>query len=179
MKILAISGSLKLSSTNTMLVRAIAKLALADMEIILYDGLGELPHFSPDIDNKNTPSTVVRLRNLMQACDGVLICTPEYAYGMPGSLKNALDWLVSSGELMGKPVATISAAPNAGGGEKAHASLRLTLSALSAKLAEDSKLTIPVVRTKLSAEGIISDPTLAEALYSVLMALSEAVKENK
>jgi chromate reductase, NAD(P)H dehydrogenase (quinone) len=179
MKILVISGSLKLSSSNTMLVRAIVKLAPADLEFTLYDGLGDLPHFSPDIDNENAPSAVVLLRNLVQTSDGVLLCTPEYAYGMPGSLKNALDWLVSSGALMEKPVATITAAPNAGGGEKAHAALRLTLTALLAKLTEDNQLTIPLVRTKVSAEGVISDPALTQALYAILISLSKVIKEGE
>ncbi len=91
MRILAISGSLRASSTNTALVRAIIALAPEDMEITLYDGLGALPYFSPERDDENSPQSVRDLRAQLQAADGVLICTPEYAFGVPGVLKNALE----------------------------------------------------------------------------------------
>jgi len=128
-RILAISGSLRASSTNTALVRAIAAMAPTGMDVTLYDGLGDLPHFSPDLDDEKSPAAVIQLRALLRAADGVLICTPEYAFGVPGSLKNALDWTVSSGDLNEKPVAAISASPLYSGGDKAHASLLLTLTA--------------------------------------------------
>ena len=92
-------------------------------------GSGPCAHFSPDLDGEDAPTPVVHLRTLLGGSDGVLICTPEYAFGMPGSLKNALDWTVSSGDLNEKPVAAISASPLHSGGDKAHASLLLTLTA--------------------------------------------------
>jgi NAD(P)H-dependent FMN reductase len=179
MKILAISGSLRASSTNSMLVRAIVNLAPANLELTIYDELGELPHFSPDIDGDNTPASVSRWRGLLQSADGVLICTPEYAYGMPGSLKNALDWTVSSGEFLEKPVAVLSASPNGTGGGRAHASLLLTLTALSAKIVEGSKLVIPLVQKKLNPAGEIIDPDLSKNLYSVLLSLGEAIESKQ
>src|ERR1700753_4281292 len=103
MRILAISGSLRAISTNAALVRVIVGLAPEGMEITIYDGLGDLPHFNPDIDDGDGPSAVRDLRQQLQAADGILICTPEYAFGVPGVLKNALDWLVSTGDLSGKP----------------------------------------------------------------------------
>jgi len=115
------------------------------------------------------------LRGQLQAADGVLICTPEYAYGMPGALKNALDWTVSTGEFYDKPIATISASPSSTGGEKAHASLLLTLTALAAEIVEGGTLIIPFVRTKLNAAGDVSDPETALALRSVLDALARVV----
>ena len=112
MRILALSGSLRARSSNTALLRAAVALAPAGTEIIFYTGLADLPQFSPDLDNESTPPAVQELRDQLQAAEGVLICTPEYAYGMPGSLKNALDWTVSSGEFYGKPTAVISASPS-------------------------------------------------------------------
>ena len=144
MKIVAISGSLRAGSTNTALVRAAAGLAPEGMEVAVYDGLGGLPHFSPERDGDAAPDAVRDLRALLGGADGVLICTPEYAFGMPGSLKNALDWLVTSGELWRKPVAALSASPSALGGEKAHAALVLTLSALEAHIAAEASLLDPV-----------------------------------
>ena len=93
----------------------------------------------------------------MASADGVLICTPEYAYGIPGSLKNALDWLVTSGELWRKPVAALSASPSALGGEKAHAALMLNAVALEAEIVEAASLQIPFVHTKLNAQKEVSD----------------------
>ena len=175
MRILAISGSLRASSTNTLLVRAIMKLAPGNMEFTLYEGLDDLPHFSPDIDTEDAEPAVATLRRQLQASDGVLICTPEYAYGVPGSLKNALDWTVSSGELVNKPVVVISASPSILGGDKAHASLLLTLTALSAHIVEGGTLIIPLIRTKINANGEITDPTTVEALKSVLNALAHTI----
>lgn len=178
MRILAISGSLNATGTITTFVRAIASLAPADMEIMPYEGLADLPHFSPDRDGDNTPAAVEQLRGLLRVADAVLICTPEYAYGMPGSLKNALDWTVSSGEFVNKPVAALSASPYPSGGERAHASLLLTLTALSATIADGAALTVPLVRTKMGADGVVSDDATAQALRSVLDALARAVHTN-
>ncbi len=175
MRILAISGSLRASSTNTTLVRAITRIAPENMKFTLYDGLGELPHFSPDIDVEDAPPSVATLRRQLQDADGVLICTPEYAYGVPGSLKNALDWTVSSGEFVGKPVVVISASPSLMGGDKAHASLLLTLTALSANIVEGGTLIIPLIRTKLDGNGDVSDSATVDALRSVLAALAQTI----
>jgi len=176
MQILAISGSLRASSTNSALVRAIAALAPEEMAISIYDGLGDLPHFTPDLDDNKSPTSVIRLRQLLETADGVLICTPEYAFGVPGTLKNALDWTVSTGDLAGKPVAAISASSLWGGGDKAHASLLLTLTALGASVPEGGKLMIPTVNKKMNANGEISDPETVQALKSVLDALVQAIK---
>src|SRR5690349_21363282 len=105
MRILAISGSLREGSSNTAVLQAAAALAPLGVEIILYDGLGRLPHFNPDLDGENAVAPVAEWRARLQSADGVLISSPEYAHGVPGSLKNALDWVVGSGEFVNKPVA--------------------------------------------------------------------------
>ncbi|MGI4787819.1 MAG: NADPH-dependent FMN reductase [Janthinobacterium lividum] len=174
MKIIAISGSLRAASSNTALIRVLVASAPPGVEIILYDGLASLPHFSPELEGTNLPEPVKDLRLLLEAADCVVICTPEYAFGIPGSLKNALDWLVSSGELWRKPVAVISASPSALGGEKAHAALTLTLSALEAEVVEPAFLQIPFVSTKLNAQKEVSDPATLTALQASLTALIAA-----
>jgi chromate reductase, NAD(P)H dehydrogenase (quinone) len=176
MRILALSGSLRASSTNTRLVRATAALAPEGMMFTIYDGLADLPHFSPDLDGDDPPASVHKLRKLLQAVDGVLICTPEYAFGVPGSLKNALDWMVSSGEFYGKLVAVISASPSPTGGDKAHASLLLTLTALGAHIPTGGKLMIPAIGKKLNSNGEVSDLETRQALRSVLATLAQAIK---
>ncbi|HXA19264.1 MAG TPA: NAD(P)H-dependent oxidoreductase [Thermoanaerobaculia bacterium] len=123
MKIIAISGSLRARSSNLTLLRAAASIASGGMEVAIYDGLASLPHFNPDDDEEGAiaPAPVAALRALLASADGILISTPEYAHGLPGSLKNALDWLVSDGALVDKPVAILSASPI--GGQFAQASL--------------------------------------------------------
>jgi NAD(P)H-dependent FMN reductase len=104
--ILAISGSLKESSANSALVRALRELDPARIE--LWDELGDLPHFTPDGDGG---APVASLRAAVTRSEAVLLATPEYAGGMPGVLKNALDWLVGTGELYDQRVVIVSAAP--------------------------------------------------------------------
>ncbi len=116
----------------------------------------------------NPPATVEAWRRQLSEASAVLICTPEYAFGVPGSLKNALDWTVSSGDFVDKPVALITAATS---GDKAHASLLLTFSALSAKLSEETNLLISFIRAKITAEGNIKDAETINALQAVLHAL--------
>ena len=175
MHILAISGSLQATGTITTFVRAILALAPENMTCTRYDGLADLPHISPDRDGDDPPTSVKDLRSSLRAADGVLICTPEYAYGMPGSLKNALDLIVSSGEFVNKPVAALSASPYPTGSERAHTSLLLTLTALNATVPEGATLTVPLVRTKMDASGAVSDAATAQALRSVLDALARAI----
>ena len=95
-RVLAISGSLRSASANTAVLRAAVALAPDDVAIALYDGLAELPHFNPDLDGDVAPPSVADFRRQLAAADGILISSPEYAHGMPGVLKNALDWLVRS-----------------------------------------------------------------------------------
>src|SRR4051812_33250868 len=124
MKIIAICGSLRAQSSNLALLRAAAKIAA---EVQVYDGLAKLPHFNPDDDAEGAtpPPAVAELRAMLADADGILISSPEYAHGVPGALKNALDWLVSDGALVDKPVALINASPV--GGEFARDSLVETL----------------------------------------------------
>ena len=178
MHVLAISGSLNATGTITTFVRAIAALAPEDMVVTLYGGLGDLPHFSPDRDGGDAPAAVADLRARLRAADGVLICTPEYAFGMPGSLKNMLDWTVSSGDFVNKPVAALSASPYPTGGERAHTSLLLTLTAVNAEVPDGCALTVPLVRTKMDAGGTVTDPETAQTLRSVLDALARAIRAH-
>lgn len=131
MKIIAICGSLRAQSSNRALLQAAVRLAPEGMEVTIYEGLARLPHFNPDDDEEGTtpPPPVAELRSLLAAADGILISSPEYAHGVPGSLKNALDWLVSDGALVDKPIALISASPI--GGQYAQASLVETLTIMN------------------------------------------------
>ena len=173
MLILAISGSLRRQSSNSSALQAAIRLAAPTMRIELYSELGELPFFNPDLDNEGAPPSVQAFRQRIGAADGLLICSPEYACGVAGVLKNALDWLVSSVEFPDKPVAIINASQRA---THADAALRMTLQTMSARLVGNSSFVLPLQGRNLDAEGIIADTALAAIVRAALGELAELVR---
>jgi NAD(P)H-dependent FMN reductase len=171
-RVLAISGSLRRVSSNSALVRAVALLAPADVEIAIYDGLADLPAFNPDLDGDIVADPVSAFRSALDRSDAVLISSPEYAHGVPGALKNALDWVVGSGELIDKPVALINASPSS---SYAHASLAETLKTMSAMVVPEASITVPLKGRSLDDSGIAADSALSSLLRSALDALLRAV----
>lgn len=128
MRILAVSGSLSRGSANSAILHEAVHHVAPPDELVVHESVEGLPHFSPDRDTDPSPPSVERWRVAVAGADAVLIATPEYAGGMPGALKNALDWLVGSGELYGKPAVILSAAPAVERGVRARESVALTLS---------------------------------------------------
>src|SRR6266550_4791254 len=131
MRTLTISGSLRKGSSNSNLLQAAATLAPADVEVVAFNGLGDLPHFNPDLDEGAPPPVVAQFRAEVARADALMISSPEYAHGVPGTLKNALDWLVGGVEINGKPVALVNASARA---TYAQASLQETLSVMGARV---------------------------------------------
>ena len=174
--ILAISGSLRAASTNLKIIENVAKLAADRLKISICQNLSKLSAFNPDLDGEgvNPPPEIAHLRRQINEADGVLICTPEYVFAVPGALKNAIDWTVSSGAFMNKPTALITAS---GLGEKAHESLLLTLRTLEAKIGENSALLISHARTKVNSEGVISDEATIEALKLLIESFFRTIDE--
>lgn len=175
--ILGISGSINPGSTAARLLQAIARLAaqLAGLEFqfTVFEGIGDIPHFNPQQASSTTSEAVLTFRKLWKEADAAIICTPEYAYGMPGTLKNALDWLVSSGEIYHKPVSALSYSPSHIGGEHALSTLQLTLTAQNVAMTDVSSFPIPFIRQKLTLEGEIVDEELIGKFRTVLATLSE------
>ena len=170
MRILAISGSLRARSSNTELLRAAALVANPSWTFDFYDGLGALPHFNPDLDFEGAtpPAAVADLRARIAAADALLICSPEYAHGVPGSLKNALDWMVSDAAMIGKPIALLNASARS---TFAHSQLAETLRTMSTRLVDDASIVIPLDGRRLDAAGIAADPALVSLLEGALDAL--------
>jgi len=166
--ILALSGSLHSSSANSALVRLASSLSDALVSVDIFDKLNQLPYFNPEIDVEPAPQAVAELRAAIQAADGLLIATPEYAHEMPGVLKNALDWLVGSGELYGKPVAVLSAAPSAERGEYARRALQQTLAAQGSRLV----LSATVAVTPAARRSGETAPETVQAVAAALSALA-------
>lgn len=165
--IVAISGSLREGSSNVALLRAAASVAPDGVRFVFYTGLGELPHFNPDLDAEGSapPEQVRQLRELLIAADAILISSPEYAHGVPGAFKNMLDWLVSTGELVGKPVALLNAAPV--GGEYAQNAILETLRTMNWRVVDEACRIEPFVKRK----GTPDEATL-ETLRRVLQTLA-------
>ena len=174
MRILAISGSLRAVSSNTAVLQAAQLLAPPDVEITLYERLGELPHFNPDldIDGGSVPPAVLDLRARVGRADGLLISSPEYAHGVPGAMKNALDWLVASVEFPGKPVALLSASARS---IYVQAALVEILTTMSARLIADASVTVPVVDKTVGAAAMAADPAIASVLRDALGAFVRAI----
>lgn len=172
-RILAISGSLRRASSNSALVGAAARLAPDTVELSVYSSLGSLPHFNPDDDGAEVAEPVSEFRARLQASDALLISSPEYAHGVPGVLKNALDWVVGSGELIGKPVALINASGRA---THAWASLAETVTVMSARLVREASITIPLDGRSVDPDTVAQDPNLSRALRSAIDLLTAAAR---
>jgi NAD(P)H-dependent FMN reductase len=174
MKILAISGSLRSISKNTTLVRTAISLAPQGVEMVLYEGLGVLPPFNPDLDDLDhgkAPPAVLDFRARLRASDGIFICTPEYAHGVAGVMKNALDWLVGSGEFGEKPTLLFNAAPNS---THAHEALLETLRTMGATVVEAALPAAPGGK-KLDEAEVRANPAIAGALRAAIDGLVQAI----
>lgn len=173
--LLAISGSLRRASSNTALLEAAATLAPPEISVVIYDGIGDLPHFNPDIPDDHAPPAVMRYRAALAAADGVIFSTPEYAHGLPGVLKNALDWIVGTSELVEKPVVLFNASPRS---TYAVASLTETLTVMSALHIEAASVTLPLPGRTLPEGGIAADPELSSMLGQALSKFAEAINQR-
>lgn len=166
--ILAISGSLRAASQNTMLLRAVKRLAPSEIHVDLYRGLGALPLFNPDVLALGPPAPIAELRSRTISSHAVLIASPEYAHGVSGPIKNALDWMVGNDSFVNKPVGLLNASPRA---SLAQAALRETLITMSARVVPAACATLGILGAGLDEEGIVRHPEFSAALVGVLRAL--------
>ncbi len=174
MKILAISGSLRKRSKNTTVVYAAARLAPAGAEVVVYEQLGELPLFNPDLDDLDSgtaPAPVLAFRAELRASDGVFICSPEYGHGVSGVMKNAIDWLFGSGEFIDKPTVLFNASPTS---LYAHPALLETLTVIGGQVIEGA-LPRRLAEKDNSVDAILAQPELAGALERSLRELAAAI----
>lgn len=174
MNILAISGSLQRTSSNTALLRAAEASVPAGVTMAISDGIRGLPHFDPDLDAAGAPPEIEEFRAEVAAADAVLFSTPEYAHALPGALKDALDWLVGSGELVDKPVAVMSASPGLDGGVIAGDALVALLGVLSARVV--AQLAVGAVRAKRADDGSFRDTATLDEVAAVVHALVDAAR---
>lgn len=164
-KIFAISGSTRYNSSNLRLLKRIAVITKDKYEITIFDRLSELPHFNPDLDHENPPAEVVAFRKQVENADGVIICTPEYVFSLPGSLKNALEWFVSTVIFSEKPVGLITASAS---GVKGQEELKLVMKTIGAKFTEETILLIQGIKGKIDDEGNITHHETSKRLSHFL-----------
>lgn len=171
-RILAISGSLRQFSSNTALLQAAIALSPKNIQMKLYDGLGDLPHFNPDLEPIEPPS-VTDLRAQVKWSDGLAISTPEYAHGVPGVLKNALDWLVSGEEFIGKPIALFNASPRS---VHAQASLTEIVTTMAGRIVPEACITVSLLGRNLDAAGIVANPEVSNELQAAIISFMNAIQ---
>lgn len=162
--IFAIAGSLRAASLNLALLRAIAQLAPAEFSIHIDQSLGNIPLFNPDLDADSLPA-VTAMRDAIQAADVLMLASPEYAHGVSGPMKNALDWMVGNTCFIDKPLVLLNTSPRA---THAQAALREIVVTMSARLIDDACISLPLLGSGLDAEGIAAQAALRQDLLAML-----------
>lgn len=173
-KVLGISGSTKSTSSSLSILEFIKEKYHDNIELCIYDKINDLPHFNPELEEQ-LPSSVFELRKLIKESEGILFCTPEYVFSLPGCLKNVIEWNVSTTLFSSKPVAMIVAALS---GEKAYESLDLVLTTVETILPENSKLLIQGVKGKIDSNGKITDNKMISKLNKVVWSLIKTIDDE-
>lgn len=167
MNVLAISGSLRTASLNSAFCRAAARLAPPSLRVTLAD-LSELPLFNPDLE-AHPPDSVQDFRSLVGGADALLIASPEYAHGVSGVMKNALDWLVSYEGTVYKPIALINASPRA---HHAYEALREILQTMSTTIIDGASISVPLLGSCTTEDAMLASPAVRGSILAALGAIS-------
>ncbi len=167
-KIVGISGTLSPESTSHKLLRYIQEHYKEQIDLSVFAGIETLPHFNPRIKDEDLPASVKDFRTQIANADGVLFCSPEYVFSLPGSLKNAIEWTVGSVVFSAKPVAMIIAAAT---GEKAFESLELILKSIEAMLPDASRLLIKGAKGKMGTDGKVNDENCQKEIEGLVLSL--------
>lgn len=171
---LALSGSLRAASINSAFCRAAARLAAPPLQVIVFGGLGHLPLFNPDLE-ADPPGTVVAFRNAVGKADALIIASPEYAHGISGVLKNALDWLVSYEGFVDKPIVLVNASPRA---RHAFDALHEVLRTMSASILPEASVTLPLLGSCVTEEAMLATEAIRRSIGRSLEALTSALMEG-
>lgn len=175
MKILALSGSLRERSYNTAALEALSKVAPEGVEISVFEGIRNLPLFNPDLEAQRLV-TVEKLKEALGSSEGLVIASPEYAHGISGVMKNALDWLVSGKEFVYMPVMLINTSPRA---HHAQDALQEVITTMSGNIIEKACLSLPLLGSGLDAAGVLQSGDFYAALKSHLWAFCEEIQLSR
>jgi NAD(P)H-dependent FMN reductase len=152
--IFVINGSASDNSSNHRLIDKLASLSQDFFSLTVFNDLKTLPHFDPALSADNAPEAVRAFRHHIEAADGIIICTPEYVFSIPGGLKNAIEWCVATTVFSGKPAGLITASAS---GVKGHEELQLIMKTLGAVFTPDTTLLIQGIKSKVNEQGRITD----------------------
>ncbi|HYC13897.1 MAG TPA: NADPH-dependent FMN reductase [Stellaceae bacterium] len=170
--VLAISGSLRAASINSAFCRAASRLAPPPLRVSVFSSLGTLPLFNPDLETAPPPA-VLKFRAAVESADALLIASPEYAHGVSGVLKNALDWLVSFEGFIAKPVVLVNTSPRA---HHAYDGLREILQTMSADILPEASMALPLLGGCVTEEAMVSSPEIARTIRDALASLARALR---
>lgn len=174
--IVAISGSTRAASSNLAILKTIASRYQNSLNVKIFNQIDELPHFNSDLEEEHLPEKIREFRAEIEGVEGIIFCTPEYVFSLPGSLKNALEWTVSSSTFSQKPVAIIVAAA---AGEKTMESLTLILETIGAKVTDGAKLLIKGGRGKIGEDGLVNDKALLQNLDRLVAAFISSMEKEE
>ena len=175
MRFLAISGSARNLSTNTWMLRAVAAVAPPGIEVEVFDAIGTLPVFSPDLEGDATPEPVRAFMRAIAASDGLIVSSPEYVRTIPGGLKNAIDWLVSGEAIVGKPVVLAHASHR---GDDMLATLRIVLSTVTQNFNEAIFLRFSVMtQTPDAIAATVAAPENRQRVEDYLLAFAQFCRQ--
>jgi len=174
-RVLALSGSLRKNSYNTSLLSAASRLSPDDIELVIFDQMARLPLFNPDRENESIPS-VMELKNELRKSHGLIVSSPEYAHGISGVMKNALDWLVSGEEFPYMPVVLYNTSPRA---SHAQAALREVILTMSGTIIESASMNIPLLGTNMDVDGIIKNNKMAHHIIDKLKLFKDEIVRHK
>lgn len=179
-KLLGISGSLRSGSFSTAILETLAENAPAGVDLTLHS-LADVPLYNQDLDTDEPLPAVAALRNAIAAVDGVVIATPEFNYGLPGVLKNALDWAsrpYGAAALIHKPVVTMSSSYAFTGGVRAQAQLNETLLAIGTSLVIRPQVVIGEVHTKVQ-DGRLTDKASLDFALAAVADLARSIEATR
>ena len=175
LRVLGFAGSLRAASYNKMLLRAAVELAPAGMEIEIFD-IGAIPLFNEDVEAARTPPAVEAFRDAIRRADALLIATPEYNHGVPGVLKNAIDWASRpprKSPLAGKPAALFGASPGATGTARAQTQLRASFVFTDTPALPQPEVLVFRAHEKFDADGRLTDEQTRVFVGRLLAALAD------
>ena len=181
LRILGFAGSLRQGSYNRALLRAAKELAPARLSIETFD-LGPIPLYNADLEAKGDPSAVAAFKDAIRQADGLLMATPEYNHGVPGVMKNAIDWASRpprNAVLSGKPVGLIGASPGMTGTARGQSQLRQAFEFTNSYAMPQPELLVFHANEKFDAEGRLTDATTRALLKSYLAAFEQWVQRFK
>jgi NAD(P)H-dependent FMN reductase len=173
-RILCLCGSLRRASYNAALIRALPRLAPDTVRFIEFNEVGVLPLFNPDREDEKIPS-VEKLKREIASANGLIIASPEYAHGISGVIKNALDWLVSSEDFPGMPIALINTSPRATHAQEA---LREVLKTMSGVVVESACVSIPLLGSNFDENGIVNHPSISTEVRNALTCFVDWIYGN-